>query len=176
MTILLTGLPGAGKSTLARALKDALVPLGHHVEVLDGDEFRQAVSPELGFSKADRDRNVMRLGLVARLLSRNGVIAIVAAIAPYRATRQRLREQQETPFVEIYVSCPLEVLIQRDPKGLYARALNGQLDHFTGINDPYEPPPNPEVVLDTSRQTVPESVAIVLEEFKRRDLPPRRCC
>jgi adenylylsulfate kinase len=170
LTLWLTGLSGAGKSTLGRLVGDELLRRGHQVEVLDADRLRQSLSPELGFSKADRDRNVARIGFVAQLLSRNGVVAVVAAIAPYQVTRETVRRQHEAPFVEVYVSCPLDVLVQRDPKGLYARALKGEIQDFTGISAPYEPPPSPDIVVDTGHQSVEESVAAILEALDRRTL------
>ncbi len=129
LTLWFTGLPGAGKSTLARRVAETLVGRGLRVELLDGDEFRASLSSDLGFSKEDRDINVRRIGFVARLLSRNGIVAIVAAISPYRAIRDEVRRQHEAPFVEIFVDCSLDELIRRDTKGLYARALRGEIDH-----------------------------------------------
>jgi adenylyl-sulfate kinase len=169
-TLWLTGLSGAGKSTLALALSDALVRQGRLVEVLDGDEVRRTFCRGLGFSKEDRDTNVRRIGFVARLLSRNGVAAIVAAISPYRDIRNEIRRQHEAPFVEILVDCPLAVLVGRDRKGLYAKALRGELDHFTGISDPYEPPELPEIIIRTHEQTVPESCAVVLDGLAARGI------
>jgi len=125
------------------------------VELLDGDEIRTRLSKRLGFSKEDRDENVRRIGFVSELLSRNGVIAIAAAISPYRAVRDELRARIPH-FIEVYVECPLEILIQRDVKGLYAKALAGEIEHFTGVSDPYEPPLNPEIIIDSSKES-PES-------------------
>ena len=147
-----TGLSGVGKSTLARRVQ---AELGRHraVEVLDGDEVRQALSPELGFSKDERDTHVRRIGYVARAIGRTGAVAICAAISPYAAARdevRRLAQQDGLAFVEVALLAPIEVLIGRDPKGLYARAIKGQLSQFTGVNDPYEPPRAPELRLDTS--------------------------
>ncbi len=147
-TVWLTGLSGAGKSTIAHALADLLRQLNQAVEVLDGDEVRQHLSAGLGFSREDRDTNIARIAYVANLLSRNGVIVIVAAISPYRAARDAARHQIGA-FVEVYVSCALDELVRRDPKGLYARAVRGEIAHFTGVSDPYEPPHEAEVVVAT---------------------------
>jgi adenylyl-sulfate kinase len=156
-TVWLTGVSGAGKSTTAHALEHRLVAAGARVEVLDGDVVRTHLSKGLGFSKEDRDENIRRIGFVCELLSRNGVVAIVAAISPYREARSTVRSRIER-FVEVYMTCPIAVLAERDPKGLYKRALAGELLHFTGISDPYEPPLAPEVRIDSSLET-PESGA-----------------
>ncbi len=161
-TLWFTGLSGAGKSTLSLAVAQALRARGRRVERLDGDEVRQRLSRGLGFSKADRDENVRRIGFVARLLSRNGAVAIAAAISPYREVRDELRREHEARFVEVFVDCPLEVLIERDPKGLYARALTGQLPNFSGVSDPYEPPLAPEITVRTDRETVERSCDIIV--------------
>jgi adenylylsulfate kinase len=147
-----TGLSGAGKTSLALALQVRLASSGYPVEVLDGDEMRSTLCKDLGFSRKDRDDNVQRIAYVARLLARNGVTTIVSAISPYRDTRQAIRNAADAariPFVEVFVDCDLEVLIQRDVKGLYRRALAGELPHFTGVSDPYEPPIDPDVHLRT---------------------------
>ena len=141
-TLWFTGMSGAGKSTISRLLELRLRERGARVEVLDGDVVRTHLSKGLGFSKEDRDENIRRIGFVCELLSRNGVIAIAAAISPYRAVREEVRARIPN-FVEVYVECPVEVLAERDVKGLYKRALAGEIPHFTGISDPYEPPVNP---------------------------------
>jgi len=156
-TIWLTGLSGAGKSTNATLLERRLRELGAKVEVLDGDVLRTHFCKGLGFSREDRDDNIRRIGFVCELLSRNGVIAIVAAISPYRAARDEVRSRIPN-FVEVYIECPIEVLVQRDVKGLYRRALAGEIPHFTGISDPYEPPLTPEVTVHSSTETPAESV------------------
>ena len=164
-TLWLTGLSGAGKSTLANAIAPCLRGRGDRVEILDGDAIRENLSTGLGFSKADRDTNVRRIGFVADLLSRNGVIAIVAAISPYRDARdgvRRLVTSHGAGFVEVAVTCPIEVLERRDPKGLYRRALSGQLANFTGVSDPYEPPLAPELALDTAQTPVEDCVRRLL--------------
>ena len=161
LTIWLTGLSGAGKSTLARSLETALRERGRRVEVLDGDEVREHLSQGLGFSKADRDTNIRRIAYVAKLLTRNGVVVISAAISPYRAVRAEAR-QQIGAFVEVYVRCSLDELVRRDVKGLYARALRGELANFTGVSDPYEEPLAPEITVNTEREEPTTSVARVL--------------
>jgi adenylylsulfate kinase len=153
----LTGLSGAGKTTIAHALAERLKSAGYKVEILDGDVVRQHFSKGLGFSKEDRIENIKRVAYVAHLLARNGVVVIVALISPYREGRNYAR-QLIGDFVEVYVKCPLNVLIERDVKGLYAKALRCEIQNFTGISDPYEPPENPEVIIETDKETVDESV------------------
>lgn len=161
LTIWFTGLSGAGKSTLAEAVAAQFREQDRQVEILDGDEVRKSLSAGLGFSKDDRDTNIRRLGFVADLLTRNGVIVLVAAISPYRAVRDEVRARVGR-FVEVYVQCPLEELVHRDVKGLYARALAGEISNFTGVSDPYEEPENPEVRVHTAVQSVDEAVVAVL--------------
>ena len=156
-TLWFTGMSGAGKTTLSHGIELRLRAAGAKVEVLDGDIVRTHLSKGLGFSKEDRDENIRRIGFVCELLSRNGVIAIAAAISPYRAVREQVRSRIGN-FVEVYVECPLEVLVQRDAKGLYKKALAGEIQHFTGISDPYEPPAAPEVVIHSDRETPEQSV------------------
>jgi adenylylsulfate kinase len=169
-TLWFTGLSGAGKSTLAERVRNALVGQGHRVEVLDGDEIRRNLSDGLGFSKEDRDANIRRIGFVARILSRNGVVAITAAISPYRTVRDEVRRAHEAPFVEVFVECGVEELVRRDPKGLYARALRGEIRNFTGISDPYEAPIASEIVVSTDRETVDESFARIVDWLRQRGL------
>jgi sulfate adenylyltransferase/3'-phosphoadenosine 5'-phosphosulfate synthase len=164
-TIWMTGLSGAGKSTLARALEIALRDRQRHVEVLDGDEVRENLSKGLGFSKEDRDTNIRRIAYVAKLVSRSGGVAITAAISPYRDIRDEARTQIG-PFVEVFVRCPLDVLVQRDTKGLYAKALRGEIAQFTGVSDPYEEPFAAEVVVETDLETIEESTAKVLKKLE----------
>ena len=161
-TVWLTGCPGAGKTTIARRLYEHFTASGHPVEVLDGDEVRQTLSPDLGFSRRDRDANVRRLGFIARLLARNGVIAIVAAVSPYRGARDKVRHSHEARFIEVFVDCPIGELIRRDQKGLYTRAVRGEVASLTGISDPYEPPLAPEVHVHTDRESPDECVARIL--------------
>ena len=168
-TLWLTGMSGAGKTTISSLLEAKFREQGARVERLDGDEVRKHVSRGLGFSREDRDENIRRIGFVAKLLSRNGVIAIVAAISPYRAVRQELRLAIGA-FVEIHVDCPMDVLIARDAKGLYKKALRGEIANFTGVSDPYEPPLNPELVIDTSTETPQESATRVWNKLKELGL------
>ena len=161
VTIWLTGLSGAGKSTITEHLVPMLKARGKKVEVLDGDVVRTNLSKGLGFSKEDRDTNIRRIGFVCNLLTRNGVVAIAAAISPYKAVRQEVREMIGD-FVEVYVKASLETCIQRDVKGLYKKALAGEIKQFTGVSDPYEPPENPEVICDTERETPQESAAKIV--------------
>lgn len=155
-TLWFTGLSGAGKTTVSEILIKRLRDEGAKVEVLDGDVVRTNLSKGLGFSKEDRDTNIKRIGFVCELLSRNGVIAIAAAISPYRDVRDSVRSTIEH-FVEVYAHCPMETLIERDVKGLYKKALAGEIKNFTGVSDPYEPPLNPEVSIDSSKETPEES-------------------
>ncbi len=166
-TVWLTGLSGAGKSTIANGLARELRARGMKVEVLDGDVIRTNLSKGLGFSKEDRDTNVLRVGWVAEVLSRNGVAVLCALISPYRETRNKVRERIEN-FVEVYVNAPLEEVIRRDVKGLYKKALAGEIKNFTGISDPYEPPEQPEVICYTAQETIEESVQKVLTYLERR--------
>jgi adenylyl-sulfate kinase len=168
-TIWFTGLSGAGKSTISQLLVERLRANGAKVELLDGDEVRTHLSKGLGFSKEDRDTNIRRIGWVCDLLSRNGVIAIAAAISPYREVREEVRRRISN-FVEVYVECPLDVLVDRDVKGLYKKALAGGIAQFTGVSDPYEPPLNPEVVVNSSRETPTESADRIWDTLNRLGL------
>lgn len=165
VTIWLTGLPCAGKSTIAQLLELRLRTRDCRVEVLDGDVARKHLTKGLGFSREDRDENIRRIGFVCHLLTRNGVIAISAAISPYRSTRDEVRRLIGS-FVEVFVDCPLEVCKQRDVKGMYKKALAGEIAGFTGVSDPYEEPLNPELTLHTDRETPEESARNVLEWVK----------
>ncbi|HXN87700.1 MAG TPA: adenylyl-sulfate kinase [Candidatus Binataceae bacterium] len=160
-----TGMSGSGKSTLANLLADELRKRGHLVEVLDGDEIRTHLSKGLGFSKEDRDTNIRRIGYVAKLLSRNGVVAISAAISPYRDVRDELRREHQR-FFEVYMNCTIEKLSERDVKGLYKKALAGEIKNFTGISDPYEPPHNAELILDSGKETVEESLKKLIAKLE----------
>jgi len=164
-TLWFTGLSGAGKSTLARQVEQILRQRGMKVEVLDGDVVRTNLSKGLGFSKEDRDTNIRRIGFVCHLLTRNDVVAIAAAISPYKAIRDENRNLVGR-FVEVYCRCSLEVLQERDVKGLYAKALAGEIPNFTGVSDPYEPPDNPEVVIDSDRETEEESAAKIVRTLE----------
>jgi adenylylsulfate kinase len=169
-TLWFTGLSGAGKSTLASEMSRLLADQQRRIEILDGDEVRLHLSKGLGFSKEDRDTNIRRIGYVARLLSRNGVVAITAAISPYQQARDEVRRSHDAPFVEVFVDCAVEDLVRRDTKGLYARALRGELANFTGVSDPYEPPSSPEIHVTTGRQTVGQSTAVIVDYLRRREL------
>jgi adenylyl-sulfate kinase len=164
-TLWFTGLSGAGKTTLARLLETELVGRGHKVEVLDGDVVRTNLSKGLGFSKEDRDTNIRRIGFVCHLLTRNDVVAIAAAISPYREIRDEIREQIGS-FVEVYCECPIEVLAERDVKGLYKKALAGEIKNFTGVDDPYEAPVSPEVIVHTGKESPEESVARIVAKLE----------
>jgi adenylylsulfate kinase len=165
VTVWFTGLSGAGKTTITRAVEDELRARGCAVEVLDGDLIRTWLSKGLTFSKEDRDTNVRRVGFVANLLSRNGVIVLVSMISPYREIREEIRAITQN-FLEVYVSTPIEVCESRDVKGLYAQARAGEIKGFTGIDDPYEPPLNPEINCPTADETVEESAARVLRSLE----------
>ncbi|MET8471271.1 adenylyl-sulfate kinase [Streptomyces sp. NPDC006422] len=172
-TIWLTGLPSSGKTTVARALAGRLRAEGHRVEVLDGDEVRRFLSAGLGFSRADRDTNVQRIGLVAEILARNGVLAVVPVIAPYADSREAVRKRHAasgTPYVEVHVATPVEVCSARDVKGLYARQAAGHLKGLTGVDDPYEAPVSPDLHLATQHQTPAESADAVRALLAERGL------
>ena len=166
-TVWFTGLSGAGKSTLAEMLDEELRKRGLKVEMLDGDVVRTNLSKGLGFSKEDRDTNILRIGFVAQLLTRNGVATIVSAISPYREARNKCREMIGD-FVEVFVSAPLDVCIDRDVKGLYKQAIAGDLPSFTGVSDPYEPPDNPELVLETDVMSKEECLQLILDKLQER--------
>jgi adenylylsulfate kinase len=163
LTLWFTGLSGSGKSTVARIVERELRERGHKVEVLDGDVVRRNLSKGLGFSKEDRDTNIRRIAFVADLLSRNGVVAITAAISPYREVRDEARAMMDSRFVEIHVKASVETCAERDVKGLYEKAFKGEVKEFTGVSDPYEEPLDPELVLDTEKETPAESARKVLE-------------
>ncbi|WP_326575919.1 adenylyl-sulfate kinase [Streptomyces sp. NBC_00481] len=172
-TVWLTGLPSAGKTTIARVLAGRLRSEGHRVEVLDGDEIRRFLSAGLGFSREDRNTNVQRIGLVAEVLARNGVLAVVPVIAPYADSREAVRKRHDvsgTPYLEVHVATPVEVCSERDVKGLYARQAAGRLKGLTGVDDPYEPPADPALVLPTQHQTPDESAASVYALLADRGL------
>jgi adenylylsulfate kinase len=164
-TLWFTGLSGAGKTTLARLVESDLGGRGHKVEVLDGDIIRTNLSKGLGFSKEDRDTNIRRIGFVCHLLSRNDVVAIAAAISPYREIREEIR-QQIGNFVEIYVKCPISVLAERDVKGLYKKALAGEIKNFTGVDDPYEEPFSAEIVIETDVESPEESARRIISRLE----------
>ena len=169
-TLWFTGLSGAGKSTLAQKVRHTLASRGRRVEVLDGDEVRTNLSKGLGFSKEDRDTNIRRIGYVARLLSRNGVVAITAAISPYRDVRDEVRRAHDARFVEVFVECSLDELVRRDAKGLYAKALRGEIQNFTGVSDPYEPPHAPDIHVRSDRESADESLAHIVAWLEKNGL------
>jgi adenylylsulfate kinase len=160
-----TGLPCSGKTTVADGVAEVLRDRGYRVERLDGDIVRKSLTRDLGFSKEDRDANIMRVTFVAKLLTRNGVAVLATFVSPYRERRAKSREEIGE-FVEVYVRCPVEVCIDRDIKGMYKKALAGEVTGFTGVDDPYEEPEDPELILDTDKETIEESVEKVLEKLK----------
>lgn len=168
-TLWFTGLSGAGKTTLARLVETELSARGHKVEVLDGDVIRTNLSKGLGFSKEDRDTNIRRIGFVCNLLTRNDVVAIAAAISPYREVRDEVRRDIGA-FVEVYVSCPIDVLAERDVKGLYKKALAGEIKNFTGVDDPYESPLAAEVIVHTDTETPEESAARIIAKLEEMSI------
>src|SRR5512142_576977 len=161
-TLWFTGLSGAGKTTVSRLVERELCMRGYRVEMLDGDVVRENLSKGLGFSKEDRDTNIRRIGFVCELLTRHDVVAITAAISPYRAIRDENRARVGGRFVEVYCKCPIDVLADRDVKGLYKKALAGEIRNFTGVDDPYEPPLHPEVVVQSDQETPEQSAAKVI--------------
>jgi adenylylsulfate kinase len=170
-TLWFTGLSGSGKTTLARSVERVLRDRGLKVEVLDGDIVRTNLSKGLGFSKEDRDTNIKRIGFVCKLLSRNGVAAIASAISPYREVRDYVRRDVGR-FVEVFCRCPLDALVERDVKGLYSKALAGEIESFTGVSDPYEEPLNAEVIVDTDKETPEESTAKIVAKLEELGYVP----
>ncbi len=167
-----TGLPGSGKTTIANAVASKLRELGYKVEVLDGDWVRKTINPDAGFTREERRIHLRRVAWIARLLARNGVIVLCSFVSPYRSVRRELREivEEEAPFIEVYCKCSLQECIRRDPKGLYRKALRGEIKHFTGISDPYEEPENPELTLDTEHETPNKNAEKVLMKLKELNL------
>ena len=165
VTIWFTGLPCSGKTTIADRVAEVLREKGHKVERLDGDIVRKGLTSDLGFSKEDRDENIKRVTFVAKLLTRNGVKVLATFVSPYIERRRKTREEIGE-FMEVYVRCPVDECMKRDVKGMYRKALAGEITGFTGVDDPYEEPPNPELILDTDKETVEESVQKVLEKMK----------
>jgi adenylylsulfate kinase len=171
-TLWFTGLSGAGKTTISHLVESQLRDRGSRIEILDGDIVRENLSKGLGFSKEDRDTNIRRIAFVADLLSRNGVPVITAAISPYREIRDEARETMGDRFIEIFVKASVEVCAERDVKGLYEKAFKGEIKEFTGVSDPYEPPLNPELTLDTEHESPEESAAKILSLLEERQLIP----
>ena len=170
-TLWFTGLPSSGKSTLARKVEEIILERGMNVEVLDGDEVRENLSKGLGFSKEDRDINIRRIGWVSKILARNNVVAIGAAISPYKAIRDEVRGWHDR-FVEVYVEASIECLTERDVKGLYKKALAGEIKGFTGVDDPYEAPENPEIHVNSETETVDESVSTIIRTLELMNFIP----
>jgi len=160
-TVWFTGLPSSGKSTLAKVLRDEIEKKNRHVEILDGDEVRLRLSKGLGFSKEDRDENIRRISYVAKIITRCGAVALTCAISPYKSIRQEARQEIQD-FVEVFVDCDLDECIKRDLKGLYKKALSGEIKNFTGISDPYEKPDSPEIIVNTSSETIEQSLKIIV--------------
>ena len=160
----LTGLPASGKTTIARKLEEKLQELGWDTEVLDGDELRKGLSQDLGFSKEDRLKHGRRVAYLAKMLAKHGVAVIVSLVSPYRAMRDYARNLIEK-FIEVYVKCSVETCMKRDPKGLYKKAVRGEIKNFTGISDPYEEPENPEVIVDTEKMDPEQCVQKILEKL-----------
>ena len=171
-TLWFTGLSGAGKTTISKLVETELDNRRNRLEILDGDVVRENLSKGLGFSKEDRDTNIRRIAFVADLLSRNGVPVITAAISPYRELRDEARELMGDRFIEVFVKASVEACIARDPKGLYKKALAGEIKEFTGVSDPYEEPLNPEIVLDTEAESPEESAAKLIALLEERQLIP----
>lgn len=170
-TLWMTGLSGAGKTTIAKALEPVLQGRGIRFERLDGDTVREGLTRDLGFSKEDRDKNIERVTFVAKLLSRNGVGVVASFISPYCEARSKVRSET-TNFIEVFVNAPLQVCADRDVKGMYAKAFRGEIANFTGVSDPYEAPENAEIVVNTDQETLDESVAKIIEYLEARGLIP----
>ena len=165
-TVWFTGLPCSGKTTIADRVAEVLRNNGHRVERLDGDTVRQGLTSDLGFTKEDRDENIKRVTFVSKLLTRNGVIILATFVSPYRERRKKTREEIGD-FIEVYTRCPIEVCIARDVKGMFKKALAGEISNFTGIDDPYEEPDNPELIVDTDKKSIDESVQKVLNKLNK---------
>ncbi|MFD7168112.1 adenylyl-sulfate kinase [Streptomyces violascens] len=169
VTVLLTGLPSAGKTTIALLLADRLRAEGHRIQVLDGDEMRKTLSAGLGFDRAGRHENLLRIGLLAEVLARNGVIVLVPVVAPYAESRDTVRRQHSesaTAYLEVHVATPVEVCAERDVKGLYAKQQAGELTGLTGVDDPYEVPKEPDLVIPTVQQSADEAAALLMDLLK----------
>ena len=170
IVVWLTGLPGSGKTTIARGVADKLKKEGYRVELLDGDWVRKTINPDAGFTREERRRHLLRVAWISRLLARNGVVVLCSFVSPYRSVRAEIRkiiEEEDIPFIEVYVECSLDECIKRDPKGLYKKALRGEIKHFTGISDPYEPPENPEFIVNTERNPPETNIEKLYEYVKK---------
>ena len=172
-TLWFTGLPCSGKTTISNIVEKELKERGLNVEALDGDELRKNLSKDLGFSKKDRDTHIRRIGFISKLLSRNGVATLAAFVSPYREVRDHLRSEIEN-FVEVYVRCPVDECIKRDVKGMYKKALAGEIKNFTGISDPYEEPLSPELVVETDKESPEESAQRVVQKLEQMKLVPKK--
>jgi len=169
VVVWLTGLPASGKTTIARGVTEKLRGEGYRVELLDGDWVRKTINPDAGFTREERKRHLLRVAWISRLLARNGVVVLCSFVSPYRDVRAEIRrivEEEGIPFVEVFVRCSVEECIRRDPKGLYKKALRGEIPYFTGISDPYEEPVNPEIVVDTEHGRVEANVEKVYSYVK----------
>ncbi len=172
LVVWFTGLPGSGKTTIASGVAERLREAGYRVELIDGDWARKTISLGAGYTREERRVHLHRIAWVARLLARNGVVVLCSFVSPYRDVRRMIRGivEEEAPFLEVYVKCSVEEAIRRDPKGLYAKALRGEIKHMTGIDDPYEPPENPDLVVDTEQDPIDVNVEKVLELLRSRGL------
>jgi len=169
LVVWFTGLPASGKTTVASLVKEELSKAGYRVELLDGDWVRKTINVGAGFTKEERERHLLRVAWIARLLARNGVIVLCSFVSPYRDVRKKIKDiiAEEVPFLEIWVKCSVEECIRRDPKGLYKKALRGEIQHFTGISDPYEPPENPDLVVDTEHDSPEKNKEAVLNLLRK---------
>ncbi|HDD26300.1 MAG TPA: adenylyl-sulfate kinase [Acidilobales archaeon] len=168
-----TGLPGSGKTTIAKGVLERLKGMGYRVEFLDGDWVRRTINPDAGFAKEQRRIHLLRVAWISRLLARNGVIVVCSFVSPYRDVRAEIRrivEEEGLKFIEVFTKCSLEECIRRDPKGLYKKALRGEIKHFTGISDPYEEPENPDIVVDTEYDPIEVNVEKVINKLKELKL------
>ena len=167
LVVWLTGLPGSGKTTIGRIVLDELRGMGYRVELLDGDWVRATINVEAGFTREERRKHLLRVAWIARLLARNDVMVICSFVSPYRDVRKKVREiiEEEAGFSEVYVKCSLEEAIRRDPKGLYRKALRGEIKNFTGVSDPYEEPMKPDLTIDTEKTSIEEAAAILKQHI-----------
>jgi len=167
-----TGLPGSGKTTIAEKVVGELKSRGFKVELLDGDWVRKTINADAGFTFEERRRHLLRVAWIARLLARNGIIVLCSFVSPYRSVRAEIRKivEEETPFIEVFVKCSLEEAMKRDPKGLYKKALKGEIKNMTGVSDPYEEPENPEITIDTESSSIDHNIMIILGKLAEKGL------